>query len=212
MKESQIVALGIILFSFIVGIYFYPQMPDEMALHWDLEGRAGNYVPKFWALSFEPLLSFGLFLLFLAIPKIDPLKENIRRFAKYYDGLVVFFVVFLFYLYLLTIAWHLNVEFNMLHTLAPALGVLYYFVGFLCEHVERNWFVGIRTPWTMSNEVVWEKTLKIGAKLFKACGVIAFLGIVFEKFALYFIVLPILAVAVYTTVYSYFEYNKQVRV
>ena len=212
MKESQILTCGIILISLVIGIYFYPQMPEEMALHWNLEGRAGNYVPKFWALSFEPLLSTGLFLLFLAIPKIDPLKENIKKLGKHYDGLVVFFVGFLFYLHLLTIAWHLNVQFNMLHALTPALGVLYYFVGVLCEYAERNWFVGIRTPWTMSNEVVWEKTHKIGAKLFKACGIIAFLGLVFEKFALHLIVLPILAVAVYTTVYSYFEYNKQVRV
>jgi len=208
-KESQIILIGIILFSLAIGIYFYPQMPEEMALHWNLEGRAGNYAPKFWALSFEPLLSIGLFLLFLVIPKMDPLKENIKKFGKYYDGLVVFLVMFLFYLYLLTIAWHLNVQFNMLHALTPALGVLYYFVGVLCERAERNWFVGIRTPWTMSNEVVWEKTHKIGAKLFKACGVIAFLGLVFEKFALYFIVLPILAVAVYTSIFSYFEYQKQ---
>jgi len=208
MKESQIIVIGIILVSLAIGIYFYPLMPERMAFHWNLEGRVDNYVPKFWALSFEPLLSIGLFLLFLVIPKIDPLKENIKKFGKYYDGPVVFFVVFLFYLYLLTIAWHLNVQFNMLHALAPALGVLYYFVGVLCVHVERNWFVGIRTPWTMSSDVVWRKTHKIGATLFKVCGVTAFLGLVFERFALYFIVLPILAVAVYTTVYSYFEYKK----
>ena len=212
MKESQIIVLGIILVSLVTGIYFYPQMPERMGFHWNVEGRVDNYVSKFWGLFFGPFLSIGLFLLFLAIPKIDPLKVNIEKFRRYYDGMVVLFIFFLFYLYLLTIFWNLNVQVNMIQGIAPAIGILFYYIGILTEHAKRNWFVGIRTPWTISNEVVWEKTHKIGAKLFKACGVIAFLGLVFEKFALYFMVLPILAVAIYTTVYSYFEYKKQVRV
>jgi len=212
LKEGQIVALGIILVSLVIGIYFYPQMPESMAFHWNLQGRVDGYVSKFWGLFFGPLLSIGLFLLFLAIPKIDPLKENIKKLGKYYDGLVVILILFLFYLDLLTISWNLNIQFSMVQALTPALGFLYYFLGVLTEHVKRNWFIGIRTPWTLNDELVWEKTHKIGAPLIKACGVIAFLGLVFEKFALYFIVLPILAVAVYTTVYSYFEYQRQVKV
>lgn len=208
MKESQTIVLGIILVSLAIGIYFYPQMPEEMASHWNLEGRVDGYVSKPWGLFFVPFLSIGLLLLFLAIPKIDPLKENIEKFRRYYEGVVVLIILFLFYLYLLTISWNLDIRFSMIQALAPALGILYYYLGVLTQHAKRNWFVGIRTPWTMSNEVVWEKTHKIGATLIKACGVIAFLGLVFEKFALYFIVLPILAVAVYTTVYSYFEYQK----
>lgn len=212
MKESQIVVSGIILVSLVIGIYFYPQMPERMALHWNLEGRVDGYVSKFWGLLFSPILSIGFFLLFLAIPKVDPLKENIKKLGKYYDGLVVFLVLLLFYLHLLTIFWNLNVQFSIIQALAPALGFLFYYLGVLTGNVRRNWFIGIRTPWTLSNEIVWEKTHKIGAPLIKACGIIAFLGLVFEKLALYFIVLPILAVAVYTTVYSYFEYQKQVRV
>ncbi|RLI39363.1 hypothetical protein DRO69_14385 [Candidatus Bathyarchaeota archaeon] len=139
------------------------------------------------------------------------MKENIEKFRKYYDGFVMFFILFLFYLYLLIISWNLNIQFSMMQALAPAFGILFYFAGVLCEHAKRNWFIGIRTPWTLSNEAVWEKTHKIGGKLFKACGIIAFLGIVVDKFALYFILLPVIMVTVYTTVYSYFEYKKQIR-
>lgn len=210
MKETQIIISGIILVSLIIGIYFYPQMPERMAFHWNLEGQADGYVSKSLALFFIPFLSVGLFLLFFAIPKIDPLKENIEKFRKHYDGVVVLIILFLFYLHLLTISWNFDIRFGMIQALAPAFGILYYYLGILSGNVKRNWFIGIRTPWTISNEIVWEKTHKIGAPLLKACGVIAFLGLVFENFALYFIVLPILSVAVYTTVYSYFEYRKEV--
>jgi len=211
-KESRIIVLGIILISLAIGVYFYPQMPERMAFHWNLEGRVDGYVSKFWGLFFEPLLSVGLFLFFLAIPKTDPLKENIKKFGKYFDMLVVVFILFLFYLYILTISWNLNIQFNMIQALAPALGVLFYFVGVMCEYVERNWFIGIRTPWTLSNEIVWKKTHKTGAKLFKTCGVIAFIGMIIDEFAVYFILLPVILVAVYTTVYSYFEYQKQSKI
>jgi len=59
--------------------------------------------------------------------------------------------------------------------MVPALGILFYYCGILIENAKRNWFIGIRTPWTLSNEKVWERTHKIGGKLFKIAGLIAFL-------------------------------------
>jgi len=74
-----------------------------------------GYLPKFWGLFLVPLISAGLFLLFIAIPKIDSLKHNIEKFRKYYEGFVVLIFVFLFYV----------------HLLAPDFGLLYYYCGIL---------------------------------------------------------------------------------
>ncbi|MEK7202903.1 MAG: SdpI family protein [Patescibacteria group bacterium] len=71
--------------------------------------------------------------------------------------------------------------------------------------------IGIRTPWTLSSDLVWEKTHKIGGKLFKITGVIAFVGIFFQSYALFFIFIPVILVAIYTIVYSYFEYQKEIK-
>ena len=75
----------IILAFFIIAIYLYPQMPDEMASHWNFRGEVDDYLPKFWGLFLMPLIALGLLLLFLLIPKIDPLKANIEKFRKYFD-------------------------------------------------------------------------------------------------------------------------------
>jgi len=214
MKKSMMAALGLILLSFAIGIYLYQQMPDRMASHWNAQGEVDGYMPKFWGLFLMPLISVGIFLLFLLIPRIDPLKKNIQKFRKYYDWFIVLFIAFFFYVYLLTLFFNLSklpLGFNFTQMMVPALGILFYYIGILTENARRNWFIGIRTPWTLSSEKVWNKTHKLGGKLFKIAGVIAFLGILLPPYAILFAVVPVLAVALYTIVYSYFEYQKQVK-
>jgi len=209
MRKSEIVTILIILFSFAIGICLYPKMPIDMASHWNAQGQVDGYVSKFWGLFLLPIISLGLFFLFILIPKIDPLKANIEKFRKYFDGFVVLIILFLFYLYLLTIFWNFGVQFSMNQVLPPAFGILFFYCGILIEKAKRNWFIGIRTPWTLSNDKVWERTHKIGGKLFKVVGIIAFLGIIFPNYAFFLILFPVIAVSIFTVIYSYLEYRKE---
>lgn len=68
-----------------------------------------------------------------------------------------------------------------------------------------------RTPWTLSNEKVWDKTHKIGGKLFKIAGIVALFGILFQKHVVFFVLIPVLLVAIYTIIYSYLEYQKETK-
>ncbi|MCW3980387.1 MAG: SdpI family protein [Candidatus Bathyarchaeota archaeon] len=204
----NIAPLLVILLQFLVSIYFYPQMPEQIAMHWNVHGVVDGYSPKLWGLFLLPFISIGLLLLFLAIPGIDPLK-NIERFGKYYWGLVILLLVFMLYLNSVVISWNLGFKFGMFQVLAPAIGILFYYIGVVTENAKRNWFVGIRTPWTLSNERVWDNTHKLGGKLFKICGALAVFGIVSEWLGLLLMIAPILCIVVYLTVYSYFEYRKQ---
>ena len=167
-------------------------------------------MPKIWGLSLLPSILVGLFLLFVLIPKVDPLKVNIERFRKYYDRFVAITIIFLFYVNLLSTLWNMGIRFNMIQFLVPVFGALFYYTGVLTENAKRNWFIGIRTPWTLSNEEVWEKTHSIGGKLFKIAGLIALLGFLFQDYAMLLVIIPVIAVSIYTTAYSYFEYQKQV--
>ena len=209
MRKSEIVTILIILFSFAIGICLYPKMPIDMASHWNAQGQVDGYVSKFWGLFLLPIISLGLFFLFILIPKIDPLKANIEKFRKYFDGFVVLIILFSFYLYLLTIFWNFGVQFSMNQVLPPAFGILFFYCGILIEKAKRNWFIGIRTPWTLSNDKVWERTHKIGGKLFKVVGIIAFLGIIFPNYAFFLILFPVIAVSIFTVIYSYLEYRKE---
>jgi len=211
MRKSEIAILGIILLSFIVGAYFYAQMPEKVASHWNAKGQVDGYMSKFWGLFLMPFILVGLALLFIAIPRIDPLKENIEKFRKYYNGFIILFFIFMLSIHLQVIFWNLGIKISPNVILPIGLGLLFFYAGILCENAKRNWFIGIRTPWTLSSERVWEKTHKIGGKLFKIAGVIAFIGIFSQNYALFFILVPVILVTTCTIVYSYIEYQKEMK-
>ena len=211
MKKTYILITAIIIITFITSIYLYPEMPEQMASHWNSKGEVDSYMSKFWGLFLMPIISLGIFLLLIFIPKIDPLKKNIEKFRKYYDGFMTFLIIFLLYIYILTILWNMGIIFNMTTAILPVVAILIYFSGILIEHSKRNWFIGIRTPWTISNEKVWNKTHKLGSKLFKIAAIIILIGTFIPKYAFALLLISVLIAAIYPIVYSYFEYKKEMK-
>jgi uncharacterized membrane protein len=208
-KKTTIIILGILLLSFIVGFYFYPQIPLKMATHWNTQGQVNGYMSKFWGTFFIPFILAGLTLIFIAIPRIDPLKANIEKFRKYYDGFIIIFLIFMLSVHLQVILWNIGIQISPNVILPIGLGLLFFYAGILCENAKRNYFIGIRTPWTLSSDKVWDKTNKIGGKLFKIAGIVALVGIFFRKYALFFVLVPAILAAVYSIIYSYLEYQKE---
>jgi uncharacterized membrane protein len=208
MRTALALSIALVAVSFLLGAYVYPQMPEKVASHWDERGEVNGYMPRFWGVFFVPILSVVLLAIFLIIPAIDPLKANIQEFREYFDKFILLFFAFLLYVYILTLAWNLGFTFNMLALMAPAFGMLFYYLGVLVGHAKKNWSIGIRTPWTMSSEGVWEKTHKLGGKLFKLAGAIAIFGAVFQDYAIWLVLVPVLGVSAYLFVYSYLEFKK----
>ena len=209
MKITTIVSIIVILISFILGACLYSQMPDQFVSHWNINGQPNGHMPKFWGLFLMPIISLVMLILFLLLPKIDPLKENISQFRRYYDTFILLIILFMFYLNLLVIKWNRGGRFNFIQFLIPAFVILFYYAGILINHAKRNWFIGIRTPWTISSDTVWDKTHRLGGKLFKAVAIISLIGLIFPGIAFWLIIVPIMLVTVYVIVYSYFEHKKE---
>ncbi|MFH0847058.1 MAG: DUF1648 domain-containing protein [Chloroflexota bacterium] len=210
--KSLAVIIAIILISLVLAIYLYPRMPEPMASHWNARGEVDGYMSKFWGLFLMPIMSIGMALLFVFLPKIDPLRANIEEFRGYYHLFVTLIILFMFYIYLLTLFWNLGKRFDMIQLLSPAFAILFYYAGVLIEKSKRNWFIGIRTPWTLSSDRVWDKTHALGGKLFKLIGVISLSGLILPASAFFYIFfISVIGVTLFTLVYSYLEYRKEAR-
>lgn len=208
MRTAYLAVLAILIISFAIAAYAYPQVPDNVPSHWNAAGDVDGYMDRFWGLFLFPIILIPLILLFIAIPRIDPLKKNVAKFRSYFDGFIIIFAVFMFYVQLLTTAWALGYTFNMMVALMPAFAMLFFYCGILMEKSKRNWFIGIRTPWTLSSDRVWEKTHRLGGKMFKAAAVISLFGIAAGEYAIWVLLIPVLVAAFYPMVYSYFAYQK----
>jgi uncharacterized membrane protein len=208
MKPFHVLLAAIVLASLAVSIAAYGQVPERMASHWNINGEVDGYMPKLLGLGLFPAVLAGLSLLFMAIPRIDPLRANIREFLGYYQGFTIVISGFFLAVQLMVVLWNVGVMISPNIVMPAGVGILFYYAGVLIEHSKRNWFIGIRTPWTLSSDVVWEKTHRIGGKLFKASGLISLAGVVLPAYAFYLIIAPVLASAVYTIAYSYVEYGR----
>jgi uncharacterized membrane protein len=210
-KSFILLIVGLVLLLFAVSAFFYPQLPDKLASHWNAAGQADGYSSKFWGLFLLPIISVAVTLLLVFIPRLDPMKANVEKFKGYYYAFIVVFLLFFFYLHVLTIVFNLGYNLNMTLFLMPAFSALFYFIGVMVGKAKRNYFIGIRTPWTLASDTVWDKTHALGGKLFKIAAIISLIGLFFGDLAIWFMMAPIFAAAIVTTVYSYIVFRKEMK-
>lgn len=209
-RSTTIVVLLMIVGATFAGLLLWNRLPEQMASHWNINDQVDGYVSRFWGVFMLPLISLGMFLIFLAVPNIDPLKANIAQFREAFNLFIALITGFMLYLYTLTLLWSLGyTSFGMSRAMLPAMGLLFIFIGTMLRKAKRNFFIGIRTPWTLSSDKVWDETHRLGAVLFMISGVLAFIGAFFggtTAFWLFFA--PLIGSAIFLVIYSYVLYKQ----
>ncbi len=201
-------ALALVLIGFIFSAWAFQLLPEKIRIHWNAEGRADGYGGRGFVFAL-PALSLFLVLLLWSIPSIDPRKEHIEQFRETYERFILVFAGFMTYVGVLTVAANLGWVRNMTAYMAPALGALLYSAGNLMEESKSSWFIGIRTPWTLSSEKVWDKTNKLGGRTLKWLALLmAVYMLVLPKTSIFMMIL-IAAWAIGIVVYSYFAWKQE---
>lgn len=212
-RTTTIIVLLMIVGATLAGLLLWNRLPDPMASHWNINDQVDGYMSKFWGVFLLPLISLGMLALFLVIPSIDPLKANIAQFRETFNLFIVLIAGFMIYLYGLTLAWSLGyTNFNMSGAMLPAIGLLLVFVGFMLRHAKRNFFIGIRTPWTLSSDSVWNETHRLGAALFMISGILAFIGGFFGGMTAFWLMfVPLIGSTIFLVAYSYILYRRETK-
>jgi uncharacterized membrane protein len=183
-------------------------MPDQIAIHWNISGEADGYGSKLVGLFLIPAIELLIIPLFLVLPRIDP-KTPKEKMIKSYDWFIVVFTFSMFYMFGLSTAWNLGYRFDFMRLLVPMFGTLFIGIGYILGDIEMNWFMGVRTPWTLSSQEVWDDTHRLSGLLFKGSGVVAIFGIFFSKWiALMLAIIPVIFSGLYLVFYSYHRYRQ----
>ncbi|RJP53500.1 MAG: SdpI family protein [Anaerolineaceae bacterium] len=210
-RNTTIIVLVMIMAAALAGVLFWNHLPEQMASHWNVNDQVDGYMSKFWGVFLMPLISIGMLLLFLVIPNIDPLKANIAQFRETFNIFITLIVAFMLYIHGLTLTWSLGYQgFQMSAAMLPFMGVLFIAVGYMLRKAKRNFFIGIRTPWTLSSDSVWDKTHQLGSILFMLSGAFAIAGSFFGgRTAFWLIFVPLIGSTLFLVIYSYVLYRNE---
>jgi uncharacterized membrane protein len=212
-KFTVALAAVLIVVAVIAGLGLWNQLPEQMASHWNANDEVDGTMSRSWGVFLMPLVASGLLALFLIVPSIDPHKANIAQFRGTFNLFIVLIIAFLLYVHALTIAWNLGYQnFKISSALLPFVGLLFIFIGYMMRKVKKNFFIGIRTPWTLASDAVWDKTHQLGSVLFMLSGAFALLGAVFGgtgAFLLMFV--PLMGSVLFLVVYSYILYRNETK-
>lgn len=162
---------GLVLAGFLLAAYAWPRLPDRIPIHWNLAGEANGFGEKTFGVFVFPVLLLVMDGLFALLPRISPRDWPIAPFAAAYENMRIAVLGFLLYLTALVYAAAGGLAVGMTGGLLAGTGVLFVALGSQLDAVTPNYFVGIRTPWTLADREVWRRTHALAGKTFMAGGV-----------------------------------------
>jgi uncharacterized membrane protein len=198
------IPLVLIVIAVFVSIFAYPHLPDRVPTHWNASGEVNGWSSRLWGAWMLPLIMALIWLILRAVPHIDPRKANYAKFQGMYDWLVILVIAFMLAIHVVIILAATGSPIEMHKVMMPSVGIFIAALGFLLPRVHPNWFVGIRTPWTLTSDISWERTHKIAGPLFIALGVLIVASTAMAPTtAIWILVVAAVGITIFLFAYSY---------
>lgn len=169
--KKELPLIAIVLLPFIYLAYIWNQLPEKVPMHWNINGEIDRYGEKIELIIIPILLPLLVYIIFLVVPKIDP-KNKLNKMGNKLHSIKFLLTTFMSILALFIIYIAINESFTNPNYIVLLIGILYIIFGNYFKTIKANYFIGIRTPWTLESETVWKKTHKLGGKLWFAGGII----------------------------------------
>lgn len=198
------IPVALVVLAFVVSAVAYPRLPERIATHWGIDGRPDGWSSRGFGAFLIPVLTLGTLLLLRVVPRLDPRRENYAKFEGTFDTLIAAIIAFLVALHVGVIAYALGYPVPIDRIAWLGTAALFVVIGNLLPRARPNWFVGIRTPWTLSSDRVWERTHRVGGRIMVAGGVaIAVLGFLSPRAAFWGVMATVVALSLGLVGYSY---------
>lgn len=207
----EIVPLFFLIAMISVAFYIYPMLPDKVPIHWNSSGQVDNYGSKLIASFLFPLI-YLLFVIFsFLLPAMDVFSDNIKKSYNYYYAFKIVFGLFFLIIYIATLLPNFGYQFNIATAVFICVTLLFFFLGYIMRNIKRNYFFGIRTPWTLTSEKIWDQTHKVGGIVLMAYSVLLLLAILFVQLQELYIgfMISLILVVFFLMFYSYYLYRKE---
>lgn len=201
---------SILALQIIIAVYGFAILPDTIPIHWGLNGQANGYGPKWLGTFLDPLISLGIYVLLRILTVTAPRlggHEGAAANTRVWKTILVGIMLFMLIIQLSTLAQTLGAHFDAILVPMLAISALLIFLGNYMGKVRRNFWIGVRTPWTLTSSVVWERTHRLGGWLFVAVGLIGIPCSFVPALRIWGVIVPSIAVSIFLCIYSYVCYR-----
>jgi uncharacterized membrane protein len=207
--KKELPIIGIVLIPFAYLAYIWNSLPEKVPLHWNLKGEIDDWGSKYSLIGLVFLLPVLTYILMLVVPKIDPKKRIEAMGGKYYQFKFIL-VGFMSVLALVIIYISNNQKLSSPSMIVVLVGILFVFMGNYFKVIKQNYFIGIKTPWTLESEEVWKLTHLLAGKMWVIGGIIIVICslVVPENINFYFFISITAVISIVPIVYSYLIYKK----
>lgn len=206
-KTHVIAAVLMVVAALVITCVMYPSLPDPVPTHWNLSGEVNGYTAKPWGAFVGPMVLGGLLLVFVLLPAISPRGFRLSGFIRVYAILMNAVMGLVLGIMMVALLAAAGAEISVARTLSPLFGAFIMVLGNYLGKLRRNFFVGIRTPWTLSSDEVWSRTHRLAGWVFVAAGAaMLILGVVHPGLVLPLVLLGI-AILI-PVIYSYVLYRR----
>lgn len=205
MFKKNVYAYSMIGLAIIIALVALPYLPDQVPTHWGVNGEVDGYSSKYFGAFMAPFFMIIIYFSMVFAPRIDPKKKNYPKFNKNFTGFKNVMITFFFGLHMATIIYSLGYEFSMDKFIIIGVGCLFAYIGNIMPQIKPNYFMGLRTPWTLDNEEVWVKSHRIGGKIMFVGGIAILLSAFINGMTSFIVIITVtVVVSVGITVISYF--------
>lgn len=206
--KNELPLILLLIVSFAISFYFYPMLPDRIPTHWNFKGEIDGYSGKTAGTFLMPILNLVIYVLFIFLPALDPKKENYKLFESTYRYFRYLFHIFFFGMQVLIITAALGYAVDTGRFVMLGISLLFMLMGNVMGRLKHNYFIGIKTPWTLANEEVWKRTHRLSAYLWTGFGLAgAIMAILKTNPVVIFLTILIIPTMV-PLVYSYAIFKK----
>lgn len=198
------IPLLLVVAAVVVSIFYYSKLPEQMATHWSASGEPNGYSSRLVGGWLLPLMMALVWVILRAIPHIDPRRANYEKFSGVYEALVILILGFMLVMHVVVLMAATGTAIKMERVMMPAVGAFIAIMGLLIPKAHPNWFVGIRTPWTLTSDLSWERTHRIGGALFVLLGLLMIATtFIVPEVAIWILVAAAVAIVIFLFAYSY---------
>ena len=175
-RSTVIIGCLIIFGGLLYSWYLYPTLPAQIPTHWGLNGEVNGWMGRAWGAFFGPGFNLVLLTLLLVLPNLSPSQFQVASFRRTYNYISVLILGLVQYCQVISIQAALHPGLDSGRWVVAGLMLTMGFLGNVLGKVRRNFWMGIRTPWTLANDAVWDGTHRLAARLLTAVGLLGALA------------------------------------